>query len=221
MLKRRKPPSALPLVQQVKESLAQQILGHLTKRGYNQTQAAEVLQTQQPRVSDLTQFHLDKFSIDMLVTWLQRLEQPIVIDTQSLVAYSSERKSIRILLIEDNDDDADLLYEALNATKGLVLEIIRANSLAEGATIFSAAPVDAILLDLGLPDHQGIETYKVARATLSTSIPIIILTGLADSSLPGELVGMGAENFLKKGDRNIGYVLGRTLFNAFSRRSDH
>jgi predicted XRE-type DNA-binding protein/CheY-like chemotaxis protein len=215
----RKKRRQLKLVPQVKDVLAKQIIDLLSSRQLTQTQAAELLETQQPRVSDLIHMRLDKFSIDMLVTWLDRLEQQITLDTAHLIEYSTDgtRKPVRLLLIEDNDDDYDLLLEQFEQTRGLIVEVSRAASLKEAAAIFSKTKFDAVLLDLGLPDGYGIETYKMARATLSTSIPIIVLTGLADPSLPVELVGLGAENYLSKGQPRIGYQLARTLFNALAR----
>jgi predicted XRE-type DNA-binding protein/CheY-like chemotaxis protein len=215
----RKKRRQLKLVPQVKDVLAKQIIDLLSARQLTQTQAAALLETQQPRVSDLIHMRLDKFSIDMLVTWLDRLEQQITLDTAHLIEYSTDgtRKPVRLLLIEDNDDDYDLLLEQFEQTRGLIVEVSRASSLKEAAETFSKTKFDAVLLDLGLPDGHGIETYKMARATLSTTIPIIVLTWLADPSLPVELVGLGAENYLSKGQPRIGYQLARTLFNALAR----
>ncbi len=106
--------------------------------------------------------------------------------------------SLRALLIEDNPADADLLAEMLAGEEQLI-RIDRVECMAEAeAFLKETADVDAILLDLGLPDSDGLDS--LARATSAARhVPIVVLTGLDDEELGVEAVRKGAQDYLQKG----------------------
>ena len=106
---------------------------------------------------------------------------------------------MRILLIEDDPGDAELVVISLSSLHG-PQRLDRASSLAQARTIRSdMAEFDIILLDLSLPDSTGFSTVTAARAIFPTS-PIIVLTGLDDPDVEEKVVESGAQDYLVKGD---------------------
>jgi len=123
----------------------------------------------------------------------------------------------RVLLVEDNPGDARLVHESLS--EGLpgqfIVEV--ADSLKQAlATLRAAADeVDVVLLDLSLPDGQGLETYRAVH-TLAPAIPILVLSGLNDESIAMKAVNEGAQDFLSKA-RVDGELLPRAIRYAMER----
>src|SRR5471032_1739885 len=89
---------------------------------------------------------------------------------------------LRVLIVEDNDGDALLLQEALRERGTLAVEVTRATTLLEGLTALGTSEPDAVLLDLTLPDSQGLETLRRVCQHAPRS-PVIIMTGLDDESM--------------------------------------
>ena len=123
----------------------------------------------------------------------------------------------RVLLVEDNPGDARLVRESLN--DGLPGQFIVqvAESLTQALETLRAAPdeVDVVLLDLSLPDSQGLETYRAVHA-LAPGVPILVLSGLNDESIALKAVNEGAQDFLRKA-RVDGEVLPRAIRYAIER----
>ncbi|TMA68478.1 MAG: hybrid sensor histidine kinase/response regulator [Deltaproteobacteria bacterium] len=88
----------------------------------------------------------------------------------------------RVLLIEDNPDDACLLREALNEAREAHIDLVHVGHLDEAAKLLRQETFQVILLDLSLPDSQGIETVLRVQDH-APSVPIIVLTGLADDNI--------------------------------------
>ena len=108
-------------------------------------------------------------------------------------------KPIRVLLIEDNPDDADLLQEFLASSTRTRFALEVAPRLMEGLQRLAHDTFDTVLLDLGLPDSQGLDT--LTRATAETAgVPIIVLTGLTDEAVGIEAMQKGAQDYLMKGE---------------------
>lgn len=107
-------------------------------------------------------------------------------------------KSIKILLFEDNPGDSGLLEDILDDFDDLYnLTIVE--SLEEGLNYLKSNNFDIILLDLGLPDSDGINTLiDVQKETSKT--PIIVLTGLNDEEIGNIAVQKGAQDYLIKRD---------------------
>lgn len=108
----------------------------------------------------------------------------------------------RVLFIEDNFGDVVLVREALEEMDPLGFEIRIAGTLAEGLTHLQSGIFDVILLDLSLPDCQGLESLKRAKA-LAGEIPIIVLTGLADGKTLSTALEKGAQDYLIKDQENF------------------
>src|SRR3954462_14616617 len=122
---------------------------------------------------------------------------------------------IRILLVEDDDGDA-LLVEELLGISGAHVEIVRAVTLAD-ARREDLAAFDCVLLDLDLPDAQGLSglhRLKTDRADLA----VLVLTGLDDERRGNEAVGAGAQDYLVKGQID-GHGLARAVRYAVERQS--
>ena len=124
--------------------------------------------------------------------------------------------SLHILLVEDNPSDADLLRETL-AGIDEQLKITHLDRLERAVEYLRrAAPVDAILLDLGLPDSMGLPTLERANAA-APQLPILVLTGLEDEAIGVEAVRKGAQDYLVKGQTEP-RVLVRMIRHAVARK---
>lgn len=105
---------------------------------------------------------------------------------------------IRVLLVEDSDSDARLVREVLFEGACHRFDLERRGSLAGAAEALEVAPVDVVLLDLGLPDAEGLDGLLSLHA-LYPDLPIIVLTGRDDGEDVGaEAVRLGAEEYLSK-----------------------
>lgn len=116
---------------------------------------------------------------------------------------------IRALLIEDNPGDARLIREMLAEVKGQAFDLKRAERLSAGLECLAEGGIDVVLLDLSLPDSHGLETFARVHAE-APEVPIIVLTGLADTELAVKAVREGAQDYLVKGELN-GALLVRSV----------
>jgi two-component system, cell cycle sensor histidine kinase and response regulator CckA len=124
-------------------------------------------------------------------------------------------RPITVLLVEDNPGDARLILELLGEVQG-AFELERVDRLDQALKRLSAVGVDVILLDLGLPDSQGIETFRRTRRGAPEE-PIVVISGLDDERLALEAVRSGAQDYLVKG-RIEGPLLARVLRYAIERK---
>jgi two-component system cell cycle response regulator len=105
---------------------------------------------------------------------------------------------IKILLIEDNPSDARLIREMIKDIEEPRFEIEWVSRLSPGIEQLAHGHFDALLLDLTLPDSEGIDT--VEKVLFHTpDVPVIVLTGLADETTGMEAVHKGAQDYLVKG----------------------
>jgi serine phosphatase RsbU (regulator of sigma subunit) len=119
-----------------------------------------------------------------------------------------------VLLVEDDEGDAFLVRELL-LDAGSDVTLSRARSLAE-ATAALPGDVDCVLLDLGLPDSDGLEALRVVL-DVAPSIAVLVLTGLADEHRGTEAVAAGAQDYLVKGAID-GQLLTRAIRYAVERK---
>lgn len=113
---------------------------------------------------------------------------------------------LQILLVEDNPADSRLLQEFLSEQKKMEYNLIKTETLAEASAYLNHNTVDLVLLDLGLPDTQGLNTFK-SLIHYSKNIPVVILTGLQDEDLAITMVRMGAQDYLSKGNFDASFSL--------------
>ncbi len=83
---------------------------------------------------------------------------------------------VRVLLVEDDDDNRELMAEVL-ATAGF--EVVSAASGQNGLRTLSERPVDVIVTDVGMPGMGGLELARAAKA-VAPSVPVIVVTGWAE-----------------------------------------
>ena len=126
-------------------------------------------------------------------------------------------KSLKILLIEDNAGDVRLIREMLAEVAGMSYSLESASRLSAGLECLIKQQFDVVLLDLGLPDSQGLETLNEIYTQTPTT-PIVVLTGLGDEAIANQAVREGAQDYLSKGDIN-GRVLWRVIRYAIERKS--
>jgi two-component sensor histidine kinase/CheY-like chemotaxis protein len=126
-----------------------------------------------------------------------------------------EDKHIRVLMIEDNPRDARLIREMLSEVRGTRFNLKCVDKLSTGLEILAAGGVDVLLLDLVLPDSQGLNTFAKAYAQVP-EMPIVVLTGLDDEKLAVKAARAGAQDYLVKGqvdsnllERSIRYAIER------------
>jgi DNA-binding NtrC family response regulator len=128
-----------------------------------------------------------------------------------------EIKTITVLLIEDNPDDAALIQRYLAGFLRVTYKVTHAGCLADGMELLHSADFDVILLDLGLPDGPvGIKTFEQVYARAS-QVPIVVLTGHDDEEIAIESVQKGAQDYIVKG-QVVGSMLGRSILYAIERR---
>lgn len=126
-------------------------------------------------------------------------------------------KNILILVIEDDAEELFLLEQILSRmdTQGVKLQLKFARTLEEGKARFKEADVDVILLDLNLPDSEGIDTFETVK-NQAPQTPIVILSLLHDDTLALEAVRRGAEDYLFKRETHPDLIL-RTIRYAIER----
>ncbi len=122
-----------------------------------------------------------------------------------------------LLLVEDDDDHARLVEEILAGGAEGAYRLRRARDLAGARTELDRHPADCILLDLFLPDGQGLDSLAQMTA-LDPMVPIVILTSLADEQLGLQAVHEGAQDYLVKGSVD-GQRLSRSVRHAIERKA--
>ncbi|MGH2396650.1 MAG: response regulator, partial [bacterium] len=125
-------------------------------------------------------------------------------------------KVLRILLIEDNEDDVHLIREALAERNEVRFDLEWADRLGKGLASLATGKIDMVLLDLSLPDSQGLGTFdKVHRQ--AQDLPVVVLTGLNDEAVSLQAMRRGAQDYLVKG-RLDGDMLVRAIRYAVERK---
>ncbi len=121
-----------------------------------------------------------------------------------------------VLLVEDDDAHARLVAETLAGADG-VYHLRRVADLASARAELHHRPTDVILLDLFLPDGQGLDSVSQVT-TLEPMVPVVIFTSLADEQLGLQAVHEGAQDYLVKGSVD-GPRLARALRHAVERKA--
>ncbi|MFA5866294.1 MAG: GAF domain-containing protein [Phycisphaerae bacterium] len=126
-------------------------------------------------------------------------------------------KIIRILLVEDNPGDAFLLQTALSESHDPQFDIHRVETLHQALECLGQDRYDAVLLDLSLPDSQGLETFDRLYARYAET-PVIVITGYSDETLAVKAVRQGAQDYLVKGQTDSPWLV-RAVRYAIERRA--
>lgn len=127
-----------------------------------------------------------------------------------------KKSDLRILMIEDSIDDADLVRIMLDRVRNPVFTIVTAQRLAEGLQRLREQAFDAVLLDLGLPDKGGVDAVRDVRKVCPV-VPLIVLTGLDDEEVALKMLQMDVQDYLIKGQID-GNLLVRSIRYARERK---
>ncbi|SDK00472.1 bacterio-opsin activator domain-containing protein [Natronorubrum texcoconense] len=153
-------------------------------------------------------------------------------DAQTETDSDAETETLEVLLIEDNPGDARLIQEMLRGTEelaqrvspdesaGRTPEITRETRLEDGLETLEELDTDVVLLDLNLPDSEGLQTLESVHAATAET-PIVVLTGVRDQQVGVQAIQRGAQDFLVK-DEVTSELLVRTIHHAIERaRQEH
>lgn len=132
---------------------------------------------------------------------------------------STTDTSLSALLVEDNPNDVRLIRHLIDRADTAMLpdevDVHVEDSLEAGLDRLETDEFDLLLLDLGLPETSGAETFERVSER-SIEVPVIVLTDLKDDRTAVKLLGQGAQDYLNKGSLNeetltksIGYALER------------
>ena len=121
-------------------------------------------------------------------------------------AYWRTGEPIRLLLVEDNAGYATLLRDLISTTTESAPVLECANRLSVAVERLARGGIDLVLLDLTLPDSQGLEALR--RIRLQTpQVPIIVLTASDDPELARQSLAVGAKGFFLKMQIDTGALL--------------
>lgn len=126
-------------------------------------------------------------------------------------------RKVRILVVEDDGIWQRLAGHALkHARSAVTFDVKNTRTLRQACAYLTTGRFDMVLLDLGLPDSQGLDTYHAIHKT-APDTPIIMLTGTDDEQVGIEAIRCGAGDFLFKGENSFNDVLVRTVLHVLER----
>ncbi len=124
-------------------------------------------------------------------------------------------RTLRILLVEDNPTDVLLVEVALEDMAAHAAVLTHVERLEDAQAALRSEEFEIVLLDLSLPDGQGLGNFELLRAA-APGVPIIVLTGSANEELGLEAIARGAADYLTKGatdaallERSVRYAIER------------
>ena len=128
----------------------------------------------------------------------------------------TQNPELKILLVEDNPGDVELIREMLARTGPISFSIESVQRLSEAVSRLQHDHIDLVLLDLGLPDSVGLATFTRLHAA-TPDLPIIVLSGNTDQQTAVAALKEGAQDFLIKGESS-GDVIVRSIRYALERK---
>jgi diguanylate cyclase (GGDEF)-like protein len=170
-----------------------------TLRGFGRPSTLMVLVDRPARVDERRRPSSSKGIVDLVATEIQG--RP---DTAS---------DIRVLMVEDSRMDASFTKALLARSKGGTFVSTQVETLAAAEAALALGGHDVVLLDLTLPDGDGLQ--GVGRVA-AHGVPVVVLTGTDDDGLALAALHQGAQDYLLKGTLNP-RTLGRTLRHAVER----
>ena len=108
---------------------------------------------------------------------------------------------MQILLVEDNPSDAELVRTFLEDGLKAPFVMEQARRLSTGLRRIVRGGIDVVLLDLGLPDCNGLATFQRFHAQ-GNGVPIVVLSAMDEENIALEAVRLGAQDYLVKGKTN-------------------
>ena len=125
-------------------------------------------------------------------------------------------QDIKVLLIEDNLAEARLLKEILKGNEKKEFHLVNVSRLSEAISLLQQTNFDVILLDLTLPDSQGLQSLAPLLIT-APKLPIVVLTNTNDDNLALAALRQGAQDYLIKREVSL-EILTRSLCYAIERK---
>lgn len=126
-----------------------------------------------------------------------------------------DRLMLRLLLLEDNPDDAELVNLALEDHELLSATLTVAATLSQAQAELAAGSFDAVLTEMNLPDSVGMDTVDAMVAACAAT-PLVVLTGTSDARVGVRAVHRGAQDYLPKSEL-AGPSLGRAIRHSLER----
>src|SRR5262245_41292657 len=125
-------------------------------------------------------------------------------------------RKLKVLLVEDHVPDAALVRLALASGLQTRFVLKEASRLDEALRLLEIDMQDVVLLDLGLPDSQGLATFSQLHGRFR-AVPVVVLSSLDDDATTLDAVRLGAQDYLVKG--KFGYeLLVRVIRHAIERQ---
>lgn len=109
-----------------------------------------------------------------------------------------QERMLRVLVVEDNPADARLVREMLADVEGREFEVHCADTLVGGLDALAQHEFDIALVDLSLPDSQGLATFETIQRHAG-GLPVVVFTGVTNEMLALTAVARGAQDYLVKG----------------------
>jgi two-component system cell cycle sensor histidine kinase/response regulator CckA len=118
---------------------------------------------------------------------------------------------ITVLVIEDNPGDTRLIREMFSVVGGGSFKLECTDQLSAGLKRLAQGGIDLVLLDLSLPDSQGLDTF-IRTHEAAPDVPIVLLTGLDDASLGFTALREGAQDYIVKWQLNSDMLVRLTRY---------
>ena len=123
---------------------------------------------------------------------------------------------LHVLIVDDNPGDQFLIAELLQDTSLHIAATEKALCVEAAVEVLQQKHIDIVLLDLSLPDFNGIDTFLHINKH-AQNIPVVILSGLNDTNTAIEAITLGAQDFLMKGEFNE-KLLEKTILYSIERK---
>jgi len=132
----------------------------------------------------------------------------------------NEQAEIRLLVVEDGAEDALLIRTLLEKAKRSSFRIRQVDSLTAAVEQLSEGQVDAVLLDLALPDSNGIQTFDTLQSRFPL-VPILVLTGGDNESMADLAIRRGAQDYLHKKELDSAVTVRAVRYAIERKRSEN
>jgi sigma-B regulation protein RsbU (phosphoserine phosphatase) len=139
-----------------------------------------------------------------------------VVDAGEVEEEQELKSALTVLLVEDNPGDSRLIQLMLEDAGDGLFEVVTVDHLEAALNRLAAGGIGLVLSDLSLPDSHGLETFTRLHAQ-APHVPIIVLSGLNDTTLALQAVHEGAQDYLIKGEVE-GQLLVRAMRYAVERK---
>lgn len=126
---------------------------------------------------------------------------------------------MRILLIEDSKEDRELFKKYAQKSNKMELIVDECENLNKGLKKIYSSDYDVIILDLSLPETDGIDTILSLMEYMkkaNKNVPIIVITGTDDLSIGQSAFDLGIKDFLSKEEINTKEIIRSINFATYS-----